>query len=133
MIARTLQLAVPSLAMAVVGFALFGPGAVRSFDGAELWGGPPDGVKRWSFRVLGVERFRGIDSTKDLGELVVSVRAENGVEASTRCRTRRDGTCDVELPLPTAARGGVRAEITSGDGRLVLASGDLAGGPKAWD
>src|SRR5947208_5553836 len=105
MFVRTLQLAVPSLAMAVVGFSLFGPGATRSFDGAQLWGGPTEGARRLSWRVVGVERFRGIDSTKDLGALVVRARAANGVTAVATCTTRRDGTCDVELPFGVDARG----------------------------
>src|SRR5439155_12841604 len=54
MLVRTLQLAVPSLAMAVVWFSLFVPGAVRSFDGAQVWGGPTEGTRRLSWRVLGV-------------------------------------------------------------------------------
>ncbi len=132
MLSRTLQLAVPSLAMAVVGFALFGPGAVRSFDGAQLWGGPTEGARRLSWRVLGVERFRGIDSTKDLGAIVV--RAVNGgSEAVARCSTRRDGTCDVELPIGTEVHGPVHVQIESEDGRVMLASGDVARDSAGWD
>jgi hypothetical protein len=118
--------------MAVVGFALFGPGAVRSFDGAQLWGGPTEGARRLSWRVLGVERFRGIDSTKDLGTIVVRARA-GGAEAVAKCTTRRDGTCDVELALLGEAHGAVHVEVTSEDGRVDLASGDIARGAAGWD
>jgi hypothetical protein len=131
MFTRTLQLAVPSVAMAVVGFAMFGPGAVRSFDAAQLRGGPTEGVRRLSLRVLGVERFRGIDSTKDLGPVVVRVRM-GGVESAARCTTRRDGTCDVDLALPSEAHGAIHAEVTTEDGRVSLASGDVARDASGW-
>jgi hypothetical protein len=133
MLTRTLELAVPSLAMAVVGFALFGPGATRSFDGAQIWGGPTEGARWLSWRVLGVERFRGIDSTKDLGGIVVRARAQNGAETVARCRTRRDGTCDVELALDVESHGAVHAEVTTEDGRTTLASGDFARDSAGWD
>src|SRR5258708_39441876 len=71
MLARAILLAVPSLAMAVVGFAMFGPGAVRSYDGAQIWGGPTEGTRELSWRLLVLERFRGVDSTKDLGAVMV--------------------------------------------------------------
>jgi hypothetical protein len=132
MLARTLQLAVPSLAMAVVGFALFGPGAVRSFDGAQIWGGPTEGARRLSWRVLGVERFRGIDSTKDLGPIVVRARGA-GLDAVAKCTTRRDGSCDIDLPLTSEARGAVHVEVTTEDGRVELASGDVARDAAGWD
>src|SRR5262245_58526278 len=125
MLARTLQLAVPSVAMAVVGFAMFGPGAVRSVDAAQLWGGPTEGVRRLSLRVLGVERFRGIDSTKDLGSILVRARV-SGIESVAKCTTRRDGSCDIELALASEAHGTLHAEVTTEDGRVSLASGDFA-------
>ena len=133
MLARILQLAAPSLAMAVVGFALLGPGATRSFDGARLWGGPTEGAPHLSWRVLGVERFRGIDSTKDIGPIVVRARTQNGIEAVAQCRTRRDGTCDIELPLTGPVHGVVHAEVTTEGGLTTLASGDFARDAAGWD
>jgi hypothetical protein len=82
--------------------------------------------------VLGIERFRGIDSTKDLGPIVVRVRTA-GDEATAKCTTRRDGTCDVDLELATPARGAVRVDVTTADGRANLASGDIARGADGWD
>jgi hypothetical protein len=132
MLVRTVQLAAPSIAMAVVGFAMFGPGAVRSFDGAQVWGGPTEGARRLSWRVLGVERFRGIDSTKDLGAVVVRATTEAGAESTARCRTRRDGTCDVELAFENDVRGAVHVEITAQVG-TSLASGNVIRDRASWD
>src|SRR5258706_4258743 len=115
MFARSLMLAVPSLAMAVVGFALFGPGAARSFDAAQIWGGPTEGARRLSWRVLGVERFRGIDSTKNLGQVTVRARLANGTETAAECRTRNDGSCDVILSPKEPVHGPVHVEVTSAD------------------
>jgi hypothetical protein len=82
--------------------------------------------------VLGIERFRGVDSTKDLGAIVVHARASGG-EAVTRCTTRHDGTCDVDLPLANETHGTVHVEIATEDGSVSLASGDFARDAAGWD
>jgi len=119
--------------MAVVGFALFGPGAVRSFDAAQVWGGPTEGARRFSWRILGIERFRGIDSTKNLGPLVVRARLADGAETSAACRTRADGACDVELPLAADAHGAVHVEVTGATSNAILATGDVIRDAAGWD
>src|SRR5258708_1412291 len=133
MLARTVLLAVPSLAMAVVGFAVLGPGAARSFDGAQIWGGPTAGVRTLSWRVLALERFRGIDSTKNVGPIVVRATLPDGTEIGAECSTRRDGTCDVALPLRDELRGVVHADVTTRDGSVTLASGDFSRDAAFWD
>src|SRR5258706_9907357 len=95
MLARAVLLAVPSVAMAVVGFAVLGPGAARSFDGVQIWGGPTEGARTLSWRVLALERFRGIDSTKKVGPIVVRANLSDGAEVGAECTTRPDGTCDI--------------------------------------
>src|SRR4051812_38349135 len=113
---HVLLLSIPSLAMGVVGFAMFGPGAVRPFEGAQLWGGPPDGAGPLTLRVAVIERFRGIDSTYDAGRLTITAetapanRADHA-SASANCATRTDGTCEVELALGGAAIDDVRATV----------------------
>jgi hypothetical protein len=133
MLARAVLLAVPSVAMAVVGFALFGPGAERSYNGAQIWGGPTEGTRLLSWRVLVLERFRGIDSTKNVGAIVVRARARDGFEVSTTCSTRADGTCDVALPLANEAHGDVHVDVSTRDDDVTLASGDFARGADRWD
>jgi hypothetical protein len=133
MLARAILLAVPSLAMAVVGFAMFGPGAVRSYDGAQIWGGPTEGTRGLSWRLLVLERFRGVDSTKNVGAVVVRARTPDGLEVSTTCTTRMDGTCDLELPLANEVHGAVHVDVTARDGSVTLASGDVARDRAGWD
>ncbi len=124
-------LAIPSLAMAVVGFAMLGPGAARPFDGAQVWGGPTEGARRLSWRIAVLQRLRGIDSTRDVGTIVVHA-ANAGQESTVRCHTRADGTCDVEMKLAREVRGQMRATITKeGDGE-VLAVGYLARSASQW-
>jgi hypothetical protein len=130
--ARTVLLAVPSLAMAVVGFAMFGPGAVQPFDGARIRGGPTEGLRRVSWRVTVLQRFRSIDSTRDLGPIGVRARNGSGHEAHERCRTHGDGTCDVLLDFSDEVRGPIHAVVTAeGDG-AVLAEGDVMGNAAEW-
>src|SRR6266545_1568994 len=124
-------LAIPSLAMAVVGFAMLGPGAARPFDGAQVWGGPTDGARRLSWRIAVVQRLRGIDSTRDIGTIVVHA-ANGGQESTMRCRTRADGTCDVEMKLAREVRGQVHASITKEDGGEMLAAGYFARDSSQW-
>jgi hypothetical protein len=128
---RGLLLAIPSLAMAVVGFAMLGPGTARPFDGAQVWGGPTEGARRLSWRIAVIQRLRGIDSTRDIGAVVV--HAANGNQESTiRCRTRADGTCDVELKLAGEVRGQLHASITKERDGEVLATGYVGQGGSQW-
>ena len=136
--ARSVMLAAPSVAMAVVGLALLGPGAARSFEGAEVWGGPTEGRARLSLRVAVLRRFRSIDSVV-AGRSVV-VRSANGEGASDRCTTDADGRCDVELrlaaPPSSSLRVSVVATTTAPDQRSAavqeLAAGTLARVARGW-
>ncbi|HMI86442.1 MAG TPA: hypothetical protein VK550_20255 [Polyangiaceae bacterium] len=130
--ARTLLLAVPSLAMVVVGIAMFGPGAVQPFDGARIRGGPTEGLRRLSWRITVLERFRSIDSTRDIGAIAVRARNGDQSEARARCQTRNDGTCDVMLDFSADVSGPIHAAVTAeGDG-AILAEGDFAGNTAQW-
>ena len=133
---QAVLLAVPSMAMAVVGLALFGPGAIRPFDGARLRGGPTEGLRRHSFRVTVLERFRGVDSTRNIGWVAVRARTAAGEEASARCRTLSDGACDVDLAFSAPVSGPLHAVIVA-EGMAdptgaVLAKGDVFADPSAW-
>jgi hypothetical protein len=130
--ARALLLAVPSMAMAVVGLAMFGPGAVQAFDGARIRGGPTDGQRRLSWRITVLERFRSIDSTRNIG--AIAVRAHNGdrLTALARCHTSNDGTCDVMLDFSGEVSGPIHAVVTSEADGAVLAEGHLQGNIADW-
>jgi hypothetical protein len=80
-----------------------------------------------------LERFRGVDSTKNVGAVVVRARSPDGLEVSTSCTTRADGTCDIELPLANEVRGAVHVEVITRDGNVTLASGDVARDAAHWD
>jgi hypothetical protein len=129
---RALLLAVPSMAMAVVGFAMFGPGAVQPFDGARIWGGPTEGLRRLSWRITVLERFRGIDSTRNIGAIAGRARNGAGPDAVARCETRSDGACDLELDFAAEVRGPVHAVVTAQSNGAILAEGDLALNATAW-
>src|SRR5258708_31131305 len=122
---QTILLAIPSVAMTVVGFALFGPGSIRPFDGAQIWGGPTVGLKKLSLRVAVIERMRGVDSMHDVGGVVVRMRAADGEERLAHCRTRPDATCDVELDFLHEIQGALSASVTTETDPLPLASGEL--------
>ncbi|HKQ71089.1 MAG TPA: hypothetical protein VJT73_17200, partial [Polyangiaceae bacterium] len=126
-----LLLVVPSAAMAVVGFALFGPGAVRPFNGAQIWGGPTEGASRLSWRILVLERLRGIDSTRNLGAIMVRVAVGEGSPVSVPCQTRPDGTCEIQVALAELLHGSVRATVEAADGS-PLASGEFARDARGW-
>src|SRR2546430_2972921 len=96
---QKLLLMIPSVAMAVVGFALFGPGAIRPFEGGQIWGGPTEGVRRITWRLVAMDRVRGIDRAAGNRAVVVRAKARNGDEAIARCRTGDDGSCDVAIDL----------------------------------
>jgi hypothetical protein len=131
MFARTVLLAIPSITMAVVGLAMFGPGAVQPFDGARVRGGPTEGLQHISWRITVLQRFRGIDSTRNIGAIVVRARNGGGPEVEARCRTESDGTCDLALDFAAAVSGPIHASIT-GDNGAMLADGGLAGDAAAW-
>ena len=120
------------MAMAVVGFAMFGPGAVQAFDGARIRGGPSAGQSRLSWRITVLERFRSIDSTRNVGSVAVRARDHAGREAVVRCHTRSDGTCDVELDLATEGSGPVHAVVTAEASGAVLAQGELGQDIARW-
>ena len=130
--ARTLLLAVPSMAMAVVGLAMFGPGAVQAFDGARIRGGPTEGLRRLSWRLTVLERFRSIDSTRNIGAILVRARNGDRPEAVARCRTRKDGTCDVMLDFSAEVSGPIHAVVTTEPDAGVLAEGDFVGNSAEW-
>jgi hypothetical protein len=130
--ARTLLLAVPSMAMAVVGLAMFGPGAVQPFDGARIRGGPSEGLPRLSWRITVLQRFRGIDSTRNIGSIAVRARDGAGHDASARCHTRGDGTCDIELDFSSPSRGPIHAVVTAETSGVELAHGEVADAATAW-
>jgi len=133
MIGRRLLLVIPSAAMAVVGFALFGPGAIRPFEGGQIWGGPTEGARRFSWRVVAMDRVRGIDRAANARAIIVRARAQSGQQGIFRCRTRSDGSCDVELSLLGEVRGIVHAEVMTEDGAVTLASGDFERSRASWD
>jgi hypothetical protein len=124
---QAILLAVPSVAMTVVGFALFGPGSVRPFDGAQIWGGPTSGLRNVSLRIAVIERMRGVDSMHAVGGLVVRLAAD-GMDQTVRCRTRADATCDIDVDFGSAVKGRLAATVGTEDGQ-TLAEGELAGAP----
>jgi hypothetical protein len=130
--ARALLLAVPSIAMAVVGFAMFGPGAVQPFDAARIRGGPSLGLRRLSWRITVLQRFRGIDSTRNIGKITVRARDANGREAIAHGRTGSDGACDLALDFFGEISGTIYATVTAESNGAVLAEGVLEGNTAEW-
>jgi hypothetical protein len=130
--ARALLLAVPSMAMAVVGLAMFGPGAVQPFDGARIRGGPTLGLRHLSWRMTVLQRFRSIDSTRNIGRIVLRARHGEAPEVVARCHTNGDGTCDVLLDFPSEVSGPIHAVITAESTGAILAEGDLQGNAAEW-
>lgn len=131
MLRRSIIVAVPGAALAVVGIATIGPGALRPFDGVRIWGGPTEEARNLCFRVEVVQRFQGIDSLRDIGEIEVLASSENGFEGAYRGRTHPDGTADVQIPLSGRAHGKVRTIVRPVGGPPLL-EGELARGPAGW-
>jgi hypothetical protein len=132
-LAQTIMLAAPSVAMAVVGAAWFGPGAARSYQVARVWGGPTEGMHRLSFRVAVMRRYRGIDSIVTGKSIEVRASAGAVPSAAGRCVTGADGICDVELRLETPARGPVELVVGSAGGNEpALARGPVTGSLARW-
>jgi hypothetical protein len=130
--ARTLLLAVPSVAMAVVGLAMFGPGAVQPFEAARIRGGPSVGLRRLSWRIAVLQRYRGVDSTQNAGTIVVRAWHAAASEAVARCRTASDGSCDVTLEFAADVAGPVEAAITAEVSGAVLAAGSVDVNAANW-
>jgi hypothetical protein len=131
MLRRSIIVAVPGAALAVVGIATVGPGALRPFDGVRIWGGPTEDARSLCFRIEVVERFQGIDSLRDIGEIEVLASSENGLQGAYRGRPHPDGTADVQIPLSGRARGKVHAVVRPVDGPPLL-EGEFAQGPAGW-
>jgi hypothetical protein len=129
---QALLLTVPSVAMAVVGFAMFGPGAVQPFDGARIRGGPFEGLSAVSWRITVLQRYRSIDSTRDIGQIVVSARDRAGHEARAYGSTGRDGTCDVSLDFRATVTPPLHAIVTLEATGATLAEGDLVHNAAGW-
>jgi hypothetical protein len=128
---QTLHLFIPGIALAIVGFALIGPGATSPFDGAQIWGGPTAGARALSLRVSVTERLHGIDSPRNIGTIEVQASTDDGTTASVRGRTGPDGNADLELPLAAPLRGRIRATVLA-DGGKPLASGFLRRESSSW-
>jgi hypothetical protein len=128
---QAILLAVPSIAMTVVGFALFGPGSTRPFDGGQIWGGPVVGRRRLTLRVAVIERLHGVDSMHAIGDLLVRVRDGDGAPAAVRCTTRSDATCDVVLDFDHETRGPLLATVSTENELEPLAAGEIAA-PSEW-
>jgi hypothetical protein len=131
MLKRSIMVAIPGAALAVVAFAMVGPGAPRPFAGVRIWGGPTEDVRSFCFRLEIVQRFQGIDSLHDIGEIEVLASAQNGQAGVFRGPTHPDGTADVQIPLPSRARGTVYAVVRTVDGRPLL-EGEIAHGLAGW-
>jgi hypothetical protein len=129
---RPLLLAVPSMALAVVGLAMFGPGAMLPFDGARIRGGPTEGLRRHSWRITVLQRFRSIDSTRQIGALTVRARNADRPEVLARCRTTYDGTCDVALDFAAEVTGPIHAVVTADADGALLAEGDVQSNVADW-
>jgi hypothetical protein len=98
------MLSAPTLAMIVVGAALFGPGRASPFEAARIFGGPTEGLTRMWWRIALTRRYREIDSVVADANVVVRATA-GGEHAAGRCTTGADGVCDVEVRLQAPARG----------------------------
>jgi hypothetical protein len=131
MLRRSIIVAVPGAALAVVGIATVGPGALRPFDGVRIWGGPTEDARSLCFRIEVAQRFQGIDSLRDIGEFEVLAGSENGLRGAYRGRTHPDGTADVQIPLSRRVRGKVHVVVRPVDGPPLL-EGELARGPAGW-
>jgi hypothetical protein len=130
--ARAVLLTVPSLAMVVVGLAMFGPGAVQPFDGARIRGGPTLGLRSLSWRISVLQRFRGIDSTRNVGPITVRARHDAASEVVAHCRPRGDGICDTTLDFSAEISGPIQAVITADVDGAILAEGTLQGNAAEW-
>jgi len=130
--ARAVLLAVPSVAMVVVGFAMFGPGAVQPFDGARIRGGPTRGLRHLSWRVFVLQRFRGIDSTRNVGPIAVRARHASAPEVVAQCRPRDGGICDISLDFAAEISGPIHAVVTTDEDGAILAEGNLEGNAAEW-
>lgn len=129
---QAVLLAVPSIAMAVVGFAMLGPGAVQAYDGARIRGGPTLGLKHISWRVAVLQRFRGIDSTRSPGKLRIQVHDGDKPETVAHCQTTSDGVCDVTFDFAAEISGPLRTAVFVESTGARLAEGDVAGDSAAW-
>jgi hypothetical protein len=122
---QAILLVIPSVAMTVVGFALFGPGSIRPFDGAQIWGGPTIGLRKLSLRAAVIERMRGVDSMHAIGDLAVHLRDGDGAPAVVRCTTRADATCDVLVAFDHEVRGPLFVTVSTANETETLASGEI--------
>jgi hypothetical protein len=129
---QALLLTVPSVAMAVVGFAMFGPGAVQPFDGARIWGGPYSWDRHLSWRITVLQRFRGIDSTRHIGAIVVRAQDGAGQISAAYRDVSDDGTCDVMMDFSSNVKGPVHAVVTVKATGAMLAEGDVFGDVPGW-
>jgi hypothetical protein len=122
---RTSLLAIPSLAITVVGVAMFGPGAVQPFDGARIRGGPYAGNSLLSWRIHVLQRCRSIDSSRSIGQITVHAHDSAGQEASAASYTWDDGTADVALDFGQVVTAPIHAVVTAEATGATLAEGDL--------
>lgn len=129
LLARLLGLLTPLVTVALVGVLVLGAGAPRSIQAARVWGGPTDGIPRWSGWV---EAGSGEDGASPLSGLRVDVEARplGGAPLARTVVLDAEGQAEIAFDFPGGAPGQVEIRVLQGGGEL--ARGPLALGVQRW-
>ncbi len=116
----------PIVTVIVVAFALFVVGAPEPYAGARIYGGPTEGVTRFSWRIALVHWEDGAESPAHRTRLKVEARLGDGRHVTWSGRPDADGMVGVNVEVPgPPVRGPVTVEVTAPGERAPLASGRI--------
>jgi hypothetical protein len=123
---RYLLTALPVLTVAVVSLLVLVLGAERPVPSVRVWGGPTDGLSRFSAWIQVEDPATGIGA----GDVVqIEARAMGGASAASEVRLDGDGRGQVELDF---ARPPGQLELNFTGGGRVLGSGSVGLTREAW-
>lgn len=117
-------IAIPAVAVAIAAAVLLGPGAPRPAVGMRIYGAPVTGARIVALRLLGVERFAGVDEAAALANMRVEARvAPDGTGSGQSPAgsedtsvweggTGKDGVAEARLELRVPRGGAIALRVT---------------------
>jgi hypothetical protein len=123
----------PVWTVTVVAFALLVVGAPSAEIGAQLYGGPTEGVTRLAWRLQAEERFRGAVAPARIGPVAVEVMLTDGRRSGWHGEVDAEGMAAVDLPFSGApVSGPVSVRVTAPALTQALASGQVRLLAREW-
>lgn len=112
----------PVLTIAVIALAVFVVGAPGSYEAVRVWGGPTQGVRRFSIRLQAFERYRDLERGLPLEPLGVELSSGGRLLSRSKCTTDDAGFCEASFALGRPIDAAVEFAVDA-SGRRLAAGG----------